>query len=82
MTHAFTKTLLAKSPEILQYPGIALAEALLCANCDMIYPTISETGCNTVCPGCTSGSYLKLSTILNRTSEEENIKPSEQICVQ
>ena len=77
----FAITLMNKQDTLAQLPGISLAEALLCVSCDMIYPSIGG-GCNTVCPSCTSQSYLKLSTILNRTDGAEINKPSEQICVQ
>jgi uncharacterized paraquat-inducible protein A len=74
-------TLMNRAPVIGTIQGISLSEALLCVTCDTIYPA-TGFGNNAVCPNCTSHSYLKLSNILNRTIGEENIKPSEQICVQ
>jgi protein-arginine kinase activator protein McsA len=69
----FAATIMQRPAILGQLAGIKLEEALMCVTCDTIYPAIGF-GNNAVCPNCTSHSYLKLSTILNRTEgEEKNI---------
>lgn len=45
--------------------AIKLEEALLCVNCDSIFE-LPENACNVLCPSCTSNSYIRLSSMLNR----------------
>ena len=50
---------------VAQLQAINLREALLCVDCEVIYPA-TTIGNNSTCPNCNSASYLKLSSILNR----------------
>lgn len=60
-------------PEIIgQLQGILLNQALLCVDCEVVYPVQPITN-NAVCPNCTSHSYIKLSDVINKSSEEKSI---------
>lgn len=50
--------------------AIAIDNALLCVNCDFIFE-LPENHCNVLCPVCASNTYIRLSSVLNRTEEKK-----------